>query len=312
MNTRFIETFVTLAHLRSFRATARELHATPAAISLRVKSLEQELGTDLIDRSSKTFRLTANGEHLLSHARAVVGAVRKMQAAAHAQDRVHGTLRLGVNESIVHSWLARYIEELDAAYPELEVDLTVDASGVLQRRLLAGELDLVLRVEGIDSDKVMSEALAIYPVRWIARRGLFSPRKSGLIKRVLQRPVLTFGRGTAPQRAVEQIIASLAGQADIPAGQVRITCSPSVAAIVQLIRDGFGVAAIPALFVAEGIASGEFVELPIQPIPPSIVISMCRRVDAGKHVHAAAAVARAACEQYCRQTERNLVEAVPD
>ncbi|TAL56497.1 LysR family transcriptional regulator [Pandoraea sp.] len=312
MNTRFIETFVTLAQLRSFRATARELHATPAAISLRVKSLEQELRTELIDRSSKVFRLTASGEHLLSHARTVVSAVHKLQAAAHAKGTVQGVLRLGVNESIVHSWLAHYIEQLDADYADLEVDLTVDVSSVLQRRLLAGELDLVLRVEGIDNDKVISDALAIYPVRWIARKGLFPQHKSGLIKRVLQRPVLTFGRGTAPQRAVEQIIASLAGQADIPAGQVRITCSPSVAAIVQLIKDGFGVAAIPALFVAEGIASGEFVELPIQPIPPSIVISMCRRVDAGIHVHAAATAARIACEQYCRQTDRRLVEAVLD
>lgn len=50
MNTRFLDTFVTLAKLRSFRATAAELHATPAAISQRVKALEDELGTVLIDR----------------------------------------------------------------------------------------------------------------------------------------------------------------------------------------------------------------------------------------------------------------------
>ena len=40
MNIRFLETFVTLAQLRSFRATARALHATPAAISLRIKTLK--------------------------------------------------------------------------------------------------------------------------------------------------------------------------------------------------------------------------------------------------------------------------------
>ena len=45
MNTRFLETFVTLAQLRNFRATARALHATPAAISQRIKALEGELKT---------------------------------------------------------------------------------------------------------------------------------------------------------------------------------------------------------------------------------------------------------------------------
>src|SRR3546814_1202990 len=53
-----------------------------------------------------------------------------------------------------------------------------------------------------------------------------------------------------------------------------LLCSPSVAAIVQLVRDGYGVAAIPALFVANEIKNGTFIELPIQPTPPSIVLSM--------------------------------------
>jgi len=310
MNTRFIETFVTLAQLKNFRATAGMLHATPAAISLRIKSLEDELHTELIDRSSKTFRLTASGSHLLSHARSVLDAVHKMSAAAHQEDVVRGCLRLGVNETVVHSWLAQYMKQLKKDYPELDVELTVEVSSVLQKHLLSGELDLVLRVEGIDSEKVVSDALSIYPVRWIAKKGFLPRSKRDMIQRMLRHPVLTFGRGTAPQRAIEQIVTTLASQADIPVGQTRVLCSPSVAAIVQLIRDEYGVAAIPALFVANEIKSGAFVELPIQPTPPSIVLSMCRQSDAQMHVHAAANAARAACEQYCRQTDRSLVEAV--
>lgn len=312
MNTRFIETFITLARLKNFRATANAMHATPAAISLRIKCLEDELRTELIDRSAKTFRLTASGSHLLSHARSVIEAVRRMEAAAHPENTVRGCLRLGVNETVVHSWLAQYMTLLNRTYPELEVELSVEISSVMQKLLLAGDLDLVLRVEGIDSEKIVSDALAVYPVRWIARKGFLPQRKGDAIKTMLRYPVLTFGRGTAPQRAIEQIVTTLASQADIPVGLARVMCSPSVAAIVQLIRDGFGVAAIPALFVAKEIDSGAFVELPIQPTPPSIVLSMCRHADADMYVHAAADAARAACEEYCRQTDRRLVEAVAD
>ncbi|MCX4177621.1 MULTISPECIES: LysR family transcriptional regulator, partial [Paraburkholderia] len=265
MNTRFLETFVTLAQLESFRATARVLHATPATISLRIRSLEDELKTELVDRSTTSFRLTPSGQNLLGPAKNVVNATRTLREAAGQEIVVGGKLRLGVIETVVHSWLAHYVTQLNASFPRLEVDLTVDSSSVLQRRLLSGELDLVIRVEGIDSTKIVSSAIASYPVRWIAKRGLLSRRAEGLALRVLERPVLTFGRGTAPQVALESIVHALAQQLGMPAGQTRITCSPSVAAIVQLVRDGYGVAAIPGLFVAETLQSGEFVELPLKP-----------------------------------------------
>jgi DNA-binding transcriptional LysR family regulator len=310
MNTRFLETFVVLAQLRSFRATARALHATPAAISLRIKTLEEELQTELIDRQSKEFRLTANAEYLLGHAKAVVDATRRLQAAAHKDSAVRGRLRLGVIESVVHSWLAQYIRELNVLYPEMEVDLTVDMSNLLERRLRARELDLVIQVEGVESKEIVSQALAAYPLHWIARSGLVDPRKEGLHQRLLQLPILTFGRGTAPQRAVEEILSKMANLAMVPLEQTRITCSPSVAAIVQLVKDGYGVAAIPSLFVASQLDSGEFVKLPVQPEPPSIIVSMCWHANAEMLVHAAANAARQACARYCAQLDPRYIKSL--
>jgi DNA-binding transcriptional LysR family regulator len=310
VNTRFLETFIVLAKLRNFRATAHAMHATPAAISLRLKSLEDELGTKLIERSTKGVRLTANGEYLLGHARSVVDAACRMRAAAGKDGVIRGRLRLGVIESVVHSWLSYCVKQLTAEYPELTTELTVDMSSVLHQRLLANELDLIIRVEGIDNAKILSDAIAIYPVRWIAKADLMSTRRTGLVKRVLQRPILTFARGTAPHRAIEEITANLASQADVPLSQVRITGSPSVAAIVQLVNDGYGIAAIPSLFVINQLTSGSLVEVPLQPTPPAIVVSMCRHSEAAISVHAAARTVRIACANYCRQFDGQLIEAL--
>jgi len=310
MNTRFLDTFVTLARLGSFHATARALHATPAAISQRIKALEAELKTELIDRSAPQFRLTSKGEGLLPLARAVLDSTRALQDAAWQDAVIRGRLRLGVIETVVHSWLAIFVQRLNHDFPELEVDLTVEATAILQKRLLAGELDLIAQVEGIDNPAVVSTALADYPVRWIARRGLLAPRRSGLAQRVLQHPILTFGRGTAPQLALEHIVAHLAHQAGLPLGQTRLTCSPSVAAIIQLISDGYGVAAIPSLFVVPFLQSGEFVELPLRPLPPSIVVSMCHHVDAAPAVRAAASAAQRVCRDYCAGERRPFVAAL--
>ncbi|MGN6232558.1 MAG: LysR family transcriptional regulator [Trinickia sp.] len=310
MNTRFVETFVTLAELESFRATARVLHATPATISLRIKSLEDELRAELIDRSTTQFRLTPAGESLLGLARNLVDAARALREAAGQEVVVGGKLRLGVIETVVHSWLAHYVTHLNAKFPQLDVDLTVDSSAVLQQRLLAGEIDLAIRVEGIDSTKIASSAIASYPVRWIAKRGLLSRRTAGLAARVLQRPILTFGRGTAPQVALQSIVLTLARQENVRPEQTRVTCSPSVAAIVQLVRDGYGVACIPSLFVTDELQTGEFVELPLKPVPPPIVVSVCKPANASAMVNAAASAAHLACTAYCRTKRRDLVEAL--
>jgi len=297
MNTRFLETFVTLAKLRNFRTTATALHATPAAISQRLKVLEDELHTVLVDRESREFRLTPNGEYLLGYAKAVVEATRRLQAAASTQGAMRGKLRLGVIETVVHSWLADYMRRLSQ-----------DVSVVLQRRLMAGELDLIIRVEGSDEASVVCDALANYPVHWIARAGLLPASRTGLARRVLQHPILTFGRGTAPHRALEDIVSKLALANGVSISDTRITGSPSISVIVQLVRDGFGVAAIPRLFVDDLIARGEVVELPLQPSPPSIVVSMSRRTDAPLFVHGAANAARAACHDYCAHSEKRLIE----
>jgi DNA-binding transcriptional LysR family regulator len=310
MNTRFIETFIILAQLRSVRATARAMHATPAAISLRIRVLEEELQTALIDRSVKEFRLTPNAEYLLSHAKAVVDATQRLQRAARTDSAVRGKIRLGVIETVVHSWLAYAVRQLNSGFPELEIDLVVDTSAVLEKRLLAGELDLMVGVEGINSSETTSEPLAVYPLRWIARAGLVSAQKEGLTQRVLQLPILTFGRGTVPHRMLEEIVSKLANLSAVPLEQTRITCSPSVAAIIQLVKDGFGVAAIPWLFVSSQLESGEFVELPVQPVPPSIIVSMSRRTNAAVAVHAAATAMRAACSEYCGQVHERYIESL--
>lgn len=312
MNTRFLETFVTLARLESFRATAQLLHATPATISLRIRSLEDELKCTLIDRSASQFRLTQSGSALLGLAKRVVDTARALREAAGQGVAIGGKLRLGVIETIVHSWLAQYVAYLKENYPKLEIDMTVGSSSSLQKQLLSGDLDIAIRAEGIDSPRIVSNAIASYPVRWIAKRGLISRRGPGLAQRVLQYPILTFGRGSAPQVALENIVCSLAKECAVPAEQINVTCLPSVTLIVQLARDGYGVAAIPSLFVADALRDGSLIELPLKPSPPPIIVSVCKPVHTTPMIDEAANAARVVCSVYSRSFMSEFIEAFDD
>ena len=61
MNLRFLETFLWVARLNSFSATADRLHTTQAAVSNRIAALERELGIRLFDRDLRSVRLTPEG-----------------------------------------------------------------------------------------------------------------------------------------------------------------------------------------------------------------------------------------------------------
>jgi len=68
MNLRFIEAFVWVARLRSFRAASEKLHTTQTAISSRIASLESDFGVRLFERDKRTVTLTHSGEELLNYA----------------------------------------------------------------------------------------------------------------------------------------------------------------------------------------------------------------------------------------------------
>jgi DNA-binding transcriptional LysR family regulator len=64
MNSRFLETFIALARTPHLRRVAERLHATPGALSMRIRSLEEELGVQLFSADQKALALTDAGKRL--------------------------------------------------------------------------------------------------------------------------------------------------------------------------------------------------------------------------------------------------------
>jgi DNA-binding transcriptional LysR family regulator len=299
VNTKFVETFVMLARIGSVRRVAEHMNATPGAISMRLRSLEEELGVPLFDYDRKTLRITHEGTRLLRHAEGLLEATRAMKQAAAGGGGISGRIRVGVLETAVHTWLPELMKGMRTHLPEVELDLTVDLTVHLADQLMRGNLDFILRVGSDEgASYALVENLMALPIHWVAKKGLIPKRD--VLQKTLSHQLLTQVRGTAPHIAAVNLAQQLAARQGMAPGELRISGSPSLAALVSLVREGVGVGIIPGLLVKEQLERGELTLLPL-PAPPAFNVALSHAPNAQPIVMRTAEVARQACRAYCRR-----------
>ncbi len=249
LNLKQLEAFVWVADLQSFRRAADRLNTTQPNISARIARLEAVLGVTLMTRDAGSVRLTAKGQELLRHARQVLDSMDAFVAAAEQKTLIDGTLRLGVTEMIVHTWLRDYLRALKAQFPSLTVELTVDLSVNLEKELAERTLDLALQNAPFSRLTSGEIDLGAYALTWVAAPEL------GLTDAVdadalAAHPILTHARDT---RLYEEVAAHFAARRDLSA---RLVPSSNLAACMNMAMDGMGIATLPAAMVAAELAKG--------------------------------------------------------
>jgi len=123
VNLRFIEAFVWVARLRSFTAAAERLYTTPAAISARIATLEEDFGVTLFERDKRTVTLTHSGEELLNYAEELLGISARMVEAVSDRATYRRFVSIGVIEAVVHTWLPDLLGQLRRQFPNVRVEI---------------------------------------------------------------------------------------------------------------------------------------------------------------------------------------------
>ena len=294
MNMRFLLTFVWVARLGSFRLTAEKLSSTQAAISSRISVLEAELGVQLFQRDSRGVNLTREGHNVLSYAEEMLATQQRMLQSLGKADTFSGRLRIGVMDTVIHSWLSELINALSRDYPLVEVELTADTALNLNEQLLKGQLDLIFQTDLLRADGVRNRHLACYPLRWVVARGTPLDRPYDGLEALCQERLLTFSRLSRPHQDVINYL----HQQGISAP--RISCISSVAAIIKLVADGFGIGVLPPVLVSRELRHGSLVELPMC-AGPGFSVYASWRVGAGLELNeAVVSLAQAVVADYQR------------
>ncbi len=142
MELRHLRYFVAVAQELSFRGAAEKLHMAQPPLSAQIKSLEEELRVRLLERTTRSVRLTHAGRVFLEEARAVLAAsVQAEQRARDAQHGLAGTLRVGFIAPVAGAWLAGILRGFRQQFPGVQLSLFDLTSTEQLRRLHAQELD---------------------------------------------------------------------------------------------------------------------------------------------------------------------------
>ena len=164
MNLKFLETFVWVAKLKSFRLTAEKLFTTQASISSRIAVLESELGVKLFLRDSRGVSLTPEGVKVLDYAEQMMDTMQALKQSIETRSSKVGRVRIGVMDTVIHTWLSPLVAQMTDLYPRVEIELVADTSLNLCDQLQKGFLDIVLQtdlVRQLQARTVKREYLAL-------------------------------------------------------------------------------------------------------------------------------------------------------
>ncbi len=243
MNLRFVEAFVWVARLKSVTRAAEKLFLTQSAVSSRIAALEEELGAPLVDRRDRVFRLTNAGTRFLDYAERFLALQREVRRELGASEQLPLSLRIGGIETVLHTWLIPLVEWLKDSNPQLEFELNVEMTHVLNEQVRRGGLDLIFSATPAVGQGLVNEPLPPMEMVFVgpadAANGLLS------IDDLLARELLTFQRGSQPHVALLESLRA-AGVND-----KRVHTISSISALVKLVESGFGLATLPRAAAVE-------------------------------------------------------------
>lgn len=163
-----LEYLVAIDTYRSFGLAAEKSLVTQPTLSMQVKKLEQELGLELLDRSSQPILPTAAGRLVVEQARVVLREAGRIGEIVREQRHMlEGTLTLGIIPTVAPYLLPYFLGPFSKQYPDVRLEIreltTGDIVSLLRRDLIdAGILATPVHEPGLVEEPVFYEEILLY------------------------------------------------------------------------------------------------------------------------------------------------------
>ncbi len=278
-----LRTFVEVARAGSIAGAARALRRVPSVVSRELAALEERLGTELVQRTTRRLQLTAAGERYLGHARGILDALDEAERDLAEQGVPRGTLRVSAPVLFGQHVLVPWVDAFLRANPAVSLELLLEDAMV---DLVEGGVDVALRIAPrLEPSSLVMRRLGAQPYVLCA-----SPvylREQGTPRRprdLSGHEVLLPQRGPAA-RPLE--LRHGGREQEVRPPKSRFRCN-SLPAIHGAALAGMGIAALPEYLVAKELESGALVRVlePFRPAPRFISALYLRRTAMPAHVRA--------------------------
>lgn len=160
-----LRSFILAERLGSFSTAANNLNCSQAALSFRIKKLENNLGTRLFHRDYHHLRLTSSGKALLPEAEALVKAHDTMLQNAN-QAEVLETVKLGVPEDMTRPLFTNFMSRYQGMQEKLNIELTMRLCRDLMDMVDSGDLDMAITT--VPPEYYGGEQLGNRDLLWVA------------------------------------------------------------------------------------------------------------------------------------------------
>lgn len=184
MKTEDLRAFDAVVRHGSISEAARALGLTQPAITRRIQNLEEALGAQLLDRSTKPPRPSVLGLRVYEQTKSALREIDALAQLVATDAEPAGTLRLGLTHSMGSVGLIDVLGEMKQRYPEVNMQISTDWSARLLDKVVQGRLDaatVFLPAKALIPDGLTGERLGSTDVVVVAAKGQFA-HKAGKLR----------------------------------------------------------------------------------------------------------------------------------
>ena len=252
VNLRHLEAFAAVARLGSFTAAARQLNISQPALTVQIRQLEESLTVRLLDRNTRSVRLTRIGRELAPRVERLLADMESMVASAKdLSQRARGVVRIAALPSIASTLLPRVIVSFRKQYPGISLVLRDVAASRVTELVLSEDVDL-----GLGSSDASHPDLSFTPL-FTDHMCLVLPAASPLLARrqiclqdVAVQSLILPEPGSSVRLLVDRAFVAL-GLKVTPAYEVAL-----MSTVAGMVRAGLGAAILPAASLEMGELKG--------------------------------------------------------
>lgn len=249
-----LRTFVSAARLGSFAGAARQLNLSPAMVGRRIQAMEARYQLKLIERTTRSQRLTDQGRQFLERAEAVIAAAQALEECGQTAS-LSGRIRLTAPTTLGVRWLPPIIARFTADNPGVIFELSLSDRRV---DLVTEGYDLAVRVGELPSSSLVARRVGTYRFALVASPEFLArnpaptaPADLAHCRCILNLILVPRNRWVFANAQGERTTVEVSGAIEVDNGEAQR----------RLAIDGAGIAYLPANLVEEDLAAGRLVSL---------------------------------------------------